>query len=253
MTSSPSDLAARLRQKWETDRQEIEQTGRAELRRLGESLSIAAKSAQRSIDADMAAWTERTRALLWRAWPGDPGRGHRARPPDLDAAPQDDMARRAARNQRRPVRRAAGRLAGASALDRGRAACREAVERVRALYGRARYRPLPSACLPGGAERTKAAESALSGWRPRRLVLRGERAGLPTTSIPPLYAGLGWISPHVPDPARLRRRTTNDYESVVCSVCCTNPDVSGLLFGVKATRRRKCCCRCSDEARASAR
>ena len=34
-----------------------------------------------------------------------------------------------------------------------------------------RYRPLPSACLPGGAERTKAAESAFSGWRPRRLVV----------------------------------------------------------------------------------
>ena len=33
--------------------------------------------------------------------------------------------------------RVAGRLAGASVLDRGRAACREAVERVRQLYGRA--------------------------------------------------------------------------------------------------------------------
>ena len=61
-------MAARLRQKWETDRQEIEETGAAELRRLGESLSSAARSAQRSIDADMAAWTERTRALLMRAW-----------------------------------------------------------------------------------------------------------------------------------------------------------------------------------------
>ena len=68
MTSSPSDLAARLRRKWETDRREIEETGVTELRRLGESLSSAATSAQRSIDADMAAWTERTKALLWRAW-----------------------------------------------------------------------------------------------------------------------------------------------------------------------------------------
>ena len=68
MTSSQSDLAARLRQKWETDRREIEEAGVTELRRLGESLSSAATSAQRSIDADMAAWTERTRALLWRAW-----------------------------------------------------------------------------------------------------------------------------------------------------------------------------------------
>ena len=61
-------MAARLRQKWETDRREIEEAGVTELRRLGESLSSAATSAQRSIDADMAAWTERTRALLWRAW-----------------------------------------------------------------------------------------------------------------------------------------------------------------------------------------
>ena len=68
MTSSQSDLAARLRQKWETDRREIEETGAAELRRLGESLSNAASSAQRSIEADMAAWTGRTRALLIRAW-----------------------------------------------------------------------------------------------------------------------------------------------------------------------------------------
>ena len=60
-----------------------------------------------------------------------------------------------------------------------------------------RYKPLPSACRPGGAERTKAAESALSGWRPRRLVLRGVAAGLATTSIPPLYTGLGWIPPYV--------------------------------------------------------
>ena len=68
MTFSQNDLAARLRRKWETDRREIEETGVAELRRLGESLGSAARSAQRSIDADMAAWTERTRALLMRAW-----------------------------------------------------------------------------------------------------------------------------------------------------------------------------------------
>ena len=68
MTSSQSDLAARLRRKLETDRREIEETAAAQLRRLGESLSSAASSAQRSIDADMAAWTDRTRALLMRAW-----------------------------------------------------------------------------------------------------------------------------------------------------------------------------------------
>ena len=68
MTSSQNDLAARLRRKLETDRREIEQTATAELQRLGESLSSAASSAQRSIDADMAAWMERTRILLTRAW-----------------------------------------------------------------------------------------------------------------------------------------------------------------------------------------
>ena len=68
MTSTRSDLAGRLRQKWETDRREIEETGTAELRRLGESLSSAARSAQRSIEADIAAWIGRTRALLMRVW-----------------------------------------------------------------------------------------------------------------------------------------------------------------------------------------
>ena len=68
MTSSQNDLAARLRRKLETDRREIEETATAELQRLGESLSSAARSAQRSIDADMGAWTERTKVLLTRAW-----------------------------------------------------------------------------------------------------------------------------------------------------------------------------------------
>ena len=61
-------MSARLLQKWETDRREIEEAGAAELRRLGESWSNAARNAQRSIEADMAAWTGQTRALLMRAW-----------------------------------------------------------------------------------------------------------------------------------------------------------------------------------------
>ena len=68
MISSQSDLATRLRQKWENDRKEIEETAAQELRRLGESLSSAASSAQRSIEADMEAWTGGIRALLMRAW-----------------------------------------------------------------------------------------------------------------------------------------------------------------------------------------
>ena len=68
MTSSQSDLAARLRQQWETDRREIEEAGTKELRRLGESWSNAARSAQGSIEADMAAAVGRIHVLLMRAW-----------------------------------------------------------------------------------------------------------------------------------------------------------------------------------------
>ena len=68
MTSTQNDLAARLRRKLETDRQQIEKTATAELQKLGESLSSAAERAQRSIDADMAAFTQRTMSVLTRAW-----------------------------------------------------------------------------------------------------------------------------------------------------------------------------------------
>ncbi len=68
MTSSQSDLAARLRKRQEAERQQIEEMTAQQLRRLGESLSSAARSAQRSIEADMEASTERTRALLMRVW-----------------------------------------------------------------------------------------------------------------------------------------------------------------------------------------
>ena len=68
MTSNQSDLTERLRQKLETERQEIEATARRELRRLGESLSAAASDAQSSIENDMAASTGRMHALLMRAW-----------------------------------------------------------------------------------------------------------------------------------------------------------------------------------------
>ena len=68
MTSSQNDLAARLRRKLETDRREIERAATAELQKLGESLAGAAQRAQRSIDADMAAFTDRTMSVLTRAW-----------------------------------------------------------------------------------------------------------------------------------------------------------------------------------------
>ena len=47
MTSSQSDLAARLRHKWETDRREIKETAASERRRLGESLTNTARNAWR--------------------------------------------------------------------------------------------------------------------------------------------------------------------------------------------------------------
>ena len=61
-------MAARLRKRQEDERQQIEEMTAQQLRRLGESLSSAARSALRSIEADMEASTERTRALLMRVW-----------------------------------------------------------------------------------------------------------------------------------------------------------------------------------------
>ena len=68
MTSSQSDLAARLRKRQEEERQQIEEMTLQQLRRLGVSLSNAASSAQRSIEADIEASTETVRALLIRVW-----------------------------------------------------------------------------------------------------------------------------------------------------------------------------------------
>ena len=68
MTSTPSDLAARLRKRQEEERQQIEEMTLQQLRRLGVSLSSAATNAQRSIEADIEAATEAVRALLIRVW-----------------------------------------------------------------------------------------------------------------------------------------------------------------------------------------
>ena len=68
MTSSQSDLTERLRQKLETERQEIEKTATRELRRLGENLNGVASGALRSIEDDMAGSTGRMHVLLMRAW-----------------------------------------------------------------------------------------------------------------------------------------------------------------------------------------
>ena len=68
MTSPQSELAARLRKRQDEERQQIEQLTLQQLRRLGVSLSSAAASAQRSIEADIEAATETVRALLIRVW-----------------------------------------------------------------------------------------------------------------------------------------------------------------------------------------
>ena len=68
MTSNPNDLSARLRSRLETDRRQIEETAASELRRLGEKLRAVANGALRTIEADTAAATARTRSLLLNAW-----------------------------------------------------------------------------------------------------------------------------------------------------------------------------------------
>ena len=68
MTSNQSDLAARIRKRQDEERQQIEELTLQQLRRLGVSLSSAAASAQRSIEADIETATETVRALLIRVW-----------------------------------------------------------------------------------------------------------------------------------------------------------------------------------------
>ena len=63
--------------------------------------------------------------------------GHQGGSSDSGAARGGHLGDRAPGDRRGAVRGAADRYAGPSALDRGRAACREAVERVKELYDRA--------------------------------------------------------------------------------------------------------------------
>ena len=67
-TSNPNDLTARLRNRLEADRRRIEATAASELQQLGESLRAVASDALCTIEADTAAATARTRALLLNAW-----------------------------------------------------------------------------------------------------------------------------------------------------------------------------------------
>ena len=170
MTSNPNDVTSRLRRRLEAEREQIEETAASELRRLGESLSGAANDALRTIEADTALATGRLSAMLMRAWilplvvglslflgicGGSWATMHwlstsiQRRIETLAAVNvRIEQAREtlaeieettwgdAAQDRRGAVRGAAGRLAGLSALDRGRAACREAIEKVKELYDR---------------------------------------------------------------------------------------------------------------------
>ena len=68
MTSNPNDLTTRVRNRLEADRRLIEETTTSELRRLGENLRAVVSDELRTIEADTAAATARTRALLLNAW-----------------------------------------------------------------------------------------------------------------------------------------------------------------------------------------
>ena len=173
MTSNRSDLTSRLQRRLETERTEIEATAERELKVLGESLRSVASSALRTIEADTVAATGRMRGMLLRAWlwplvaglslsVGICG-GSWAAMRWLGTAIEWKVETLAALNvdieQARETLTAieettwglelreidgarfvaaAGGLAAQSALDRGRAACREAVERVKDLYDRVR-------------------------------------------------------------------------------------------------------------------
>ena len=68
MTSNQNDWTARLRSRMAADRRQIEETTASELQRLGERLRAVANGELRTTEADMAAATARTRALLRNAW-----------------------------------------------------------------------------------------------------------------------------------------------------------------------------------------
>ncbi len=61
-------MTSRLQRRLENERAEIETTAAHELKKLGESLSGVAENALGTIEADTAAWIERVRGMLLRAW-----------------------------------------------------------------------------------------------------------------------------------------------------------------------------------------
>ena len=67
-TSNPNDLSARVKNRMEADRRQIEAATTSELRRLGKNLRAVACDELRTTEVAMAAATARTRALLLNAW-----------------------------------------------------------------------------------------------------------------------------------------------------------------------------------------
>ena len=67
-TSNPNDLTARVKSRIEADRRQIEAATTSELRQLGANLRAVVSDELRTIEADTAAATARTRALLLNAW-----------------------------------------------------------------------------------------------------------------------------------------------------------------------------------------
>ena len=68
MTSNPNDLSVRVKNRMAADRRQIETATTSELRGLGANLRAVVRDELRTTEADTAAATARTRALLLNAW-----------------------------------------------------------------------------------------------------------------------------------------------------------------------------------------
>jgi hypothetical protein len=68
MTSNVNELAARIRQRTETEDREMDAIAERELRQFGETLSASANDKLRITEAAMEAQVGRIQGLLWRSW-----------------------------------------------------------------------------------------------------------------------------------------------------------------------------------------
>ena len=174
-TSNVADLMARLQQKIEQDRQQIEGLTQSELKKLANNLRQSVQDESYITVRDIKEHTRWMNAALWGAWLRSVVVGvclflgilRRELGPDAVAVephrkPHRDEGRVPGGDQRAtPHRRAGSRrrrgawfstrerrggefvvlpagVAPESTLDRGRAACRAAIQRVKELYDRVR-------------------------------------------------------------------------------------------------------------------